>query len=717
MYNGAHNESMTLKGCNMKEKSVRQISIKQRLLVFSVLFFLLIAIAGTGAFFLSIRQIVRRDAAQGLIRLLETSRLKLEASVNSEIAIALKMAASPLIQRYFLQPEDPELEQFAFSEIAGYRSAFKGNTVFWINDKDRRFYSDDAYAYTLDPNNPDEYWYNMTLYETERYNFNINYNDNLKKTLLWINAPVFSQRQAVGIVGTGIELTGFIESLYADVSGGTGLYLFNRQGEITGAPDNQLLIDKVSLEDFLGAEGGVIISNAERLDDTGVTTFISGDRETAVGRIPLLDWYITAFVPITPSMFLSSPMTVVFLLMMAVIFLIFVIINFVIRVTLKPLGGMESILKEIAAEWDLTKRITIRRRDEIGRLAEFFNMTFDKMKELISVIRMQANQLSDTGTDLASHMIETAAEINQITANIQGIKEQAKNRSGAEKESGKAIDRIMARGNSLHDNITAQSESVSKSSAAIEQMFANIHSVTETLIKNSGNVKSLAESSEAGRADLQNVSTDIQKIARDSEGLLEINAVMENISSQTNLLSMNAAIEAAHAGEAGKGFAVVADEIRKLAESAAEQSKTTGGVLKNIKESIGSIAQSTEGVLKQFEVIEQEVKIVSEQEAGIRSAMEEQETGSRSILEAISRLNEVTGEVRRTSEDMTAECREVLRQNNDLEGLTREIDEGISEISIGSDQINATVVHINDISEKNKANINTLVEEVKKFKV
>ncbi|MDR1176292.1 MAG: methyl-accepting chemotaxis protein [Treponema sp.] len=707
----------------MQEKQIGRISIKRRFFVFSVLFFLVVAGAGSAAFFFSLRQIIRTNAAHELTRALETSVLKLEASVNSEIAIALKMAGSPLIINHFLRPEDPELERLALDEIAGYRGAFRGNTVFWINDRDKRFYSDDAYVYTIDPDNSDEYWYNMTLRQTERYNFNINYNDNLKKTMLWINAPVFSLGRTVGIVGTGIELTGFVDSLYEDLSGGMSLYLFNRQNEITGAPDNQLLVDKVSLDDFLGAAGDAIISRAAALEDaatlegTQAATFLFGNQEIAVGRIPLLDWRITAFMPIPASMFLSSPVTGIFFFTLLVILLNFVIINIVIGNTLEPLGRMEDMLKEIAAEWDLTKRLVIRRRDEIGALADFFNLTFDKMKELISVIKAQAAQLSDTGIDLSSHMSETAAEVNQITANIQGIKEQVKTQAGAVKDSGAVIDRIMTRGNNLHDHITVQSDSVSQSSAAIEQMFANIHSVTETLVKNTGNVTSLSESSEAGRTDLETVSTAIQKIARDSEGLLEINAVMENISSQTNLLSMNAAIEAAHAGEAGKGFAVVADEIRKLAESAAEQSKTTGGVLKNIKESIGSIALSTEGILKHFDLIEREVKTVSEQEALILSAMEEQERGGKNILEAISRLNEVTGEVCRASEDMTAECREILRQSGNLEGLTRKIDEEINEISVGSDQINNTVTHINGISEKNKVNINALVEDMAKFKV
>jgi methyl-accepting chemotaxis protein len=192
---------------------------------------------------------------------------------------------------------------------------------------------------------------------------------------------------------------------------------------------------------------------------------------------------------------------------------------------------------------------------------------------------------------------------------------------------------------------------------------------------------------------------------------------MENIASQTNLLSMNAAIEAAHAGEAGKGFAVVADEIRKLAESSSEQSKTIGGILKKIKASIDTITQSTAVVLKHFEAIEEEVKTVSSQESSIRNAMEEQEKGSQDILEAIVQLRETTGQVKRDAGIMSSESDSVIRQSRDLEKITYEVANGMDEMASGAEQINVAVIRVNEISGDNKSDIDTLAGEISRFKV
>jgi methyl-accepting chemotaxis protein len=332
------------------------------------------------------------------------------------------------------------------------------------------------------------------------------------------------------------------------------------------------------------------------------------------------------------------------------------------------------------------------------------------------MIREKANSLSKTGAELATNMNAPATAINEITANIQSMKTQAGNQSAGVEDAGNAMEKISANIATLNDQIDKQAESVSQSSSAIEEMLANIQSVTNTLINNTNNVRNLAESSGIGRAGLEEVAADIQGIARESEGLLEINAVMENIASQTNLLSMNAAIEAAHAGEAGKGFAVVADEIRKLAESSGEQSKTISGVLKKIKGSIDKITRSTNEVLNKFETIDSGVRIVSEQEENIRNAMEEQGQGSKQILDAVSRMNEITGGVKASSREMNTGSKEVIATSRTLESITRQITLGMNEMAAGADQINAAVIQVSEISGRNQNDFDELIREVDRFK-
>jgi methyl-accepting chemotaxis protein len=402
----------------------------------------------------------------------------------------------------------------------------------------------------------------------------------------------------------------------------------------------------------------------------------------------------------------------------AAVIIVAVIVFFVSSSITKPIVNVALTLKDISeGEGDLTKTVNINSKDETGDLARYFNATLEKIKNLVVTIKQQAVSLFDIGNELASNMTETAAAINEITANIQSIKSRVINQSASVTETNATMEQITINIDKLNSHVDRQGSSVAESSSAIEQMLANIQSVTQTLVKNSDNVKDLMDASEVGRTGLQEVATDIQEIARESEGLLEINAVMENIASQTNLLSMNAAIEAAHAGEAGKGFAVVADEIRKLAENSGEQSKTISTVLKKIKDSIDKITKSTDSVLKKFEAIDSGVRTVSDQEENIRNAMEEQGAGSKQILEAIGQLNDATQMVKGGSEEMLEGSKQVIQESKNLELVTQEITNGMNEMATGADQINVAVNRVNTISGENKENIDTLVREVSKFKV
>jgi len=436
-------------------------------------------------------------------------------------------------------------------------------------------------------------------------------------------------------------------------------------------------------------------------------------------RIPSTGWTLASILPKNVIYKPGNRTSTISIVMVAIGIVIF-ILSFlpIVGKKVKPIKKMTQELKNISeGEGDLTQTIQINSKNEVGELAWYFNLTIEKIKNMVIKIKNESNQLSNIGIDLSSNMNETAAAVNEITCNIQSIKSRIINQSASVSETHATMEQVTININKLNGNIENQSLFISQASAAIEEMTANINSVTETLVKNSVNVKNLKEASVVGRDGLSDVVADIQKIAQESEDLLEINSVMENIASQTNLLSMNAAIEAAHAGDAGKGFAVVADEVRKLAEDSSEQSKIINVVLKKIKESIDKITKSTGNVLEKFEAIDSNINIVSQQDEVIRNAMEEQQEGSKQILEGVSNVTGITRQVKSSSNEMLEGAKEVILESERLEKATQEITSGMNEMSTGAEHINVAVNHVSEISIKNREAIGALISEVGRFKV
>ncbi len=403
------------------------------------------------------------------------------------------------------------------------------------------------------------------------------------------------------------------------------------------------------------------------------------------------------------------------LILICIVALLFIL---VLRVISTPLRFTSDALKNIAhGEGDLTVRLPVHGKDEIAELSEYFNQTIAKIGSAIKSVDNNAEVMQAVGENLSANMTETACALNEISSNIKGVKEQAMTQAASVTKTAGAVAAIIRTIETLNDSIENQSASVVESSAAVEEMVANITSITQSLEKSDDMVKMLATATSEGKTTLQTSNAVTQKIAEASGGLIEASSVIENIASQTNLLAMNAAIEAAHAGEAGKGFAVVADEIRMLAEEAGAQGKAITDTLKKLSDEIAGLSESSKTVEEKFNAIFQLSENVRGMSAELTSAMKEQENGSREVLAAIKTISSVTAEVKDGSEEMLTGGRGVAKEMQKLDRLTAEIKDSMNEMSAGVQQINNAVQEVNNLARKNKDSIEGLAAEVGKFKV
>ena len=247
-------------------------------------------------------------------------------------------------------------------------------------------------------------------------------------------------------------------------------------------------------------------------------------------------------------------------------------------------------------------------------------------------------------------------------------------------------------------------------------MVSNVKSATEGIEANIKTLEALHSATNTGKAVIAE-AVDLSKAVDDSsEVLLETSTVIQNIASQTNLLAMNAAIEAAHAGETGKGFAVVADEIRKLAEESNMHGKNITVILRELKEKIGKVNEAAEAVAHQFDSIFELVEKTKGQERTVMDAMHEQTEDSGRIMQAIHKIGEITHGAQRNSNEMLESSNRVAIEMKQLGIMSDSIANSMNEMAVGAVQINNTVQGVNTISQDNKESIENLLSEVSKFK-
>ena len=433
---------------------------------------IILAIAGAiGLFLLSglidriARKRFRTQANDDMEMVARVKRASFETSMNEQLTLVLQMMKMPSIKAYLINPDDEDIRERAFTDFASFKESYKSKSIFWISDSDHKFYSDMQYSYTVDPSNPDEYWYNMTMYETDVYNFNINYNPTLKQTNLWVNAVVRDETdKPIGVIGTGIPLTNMIAEMYDGLDPRITMYLFNDNLEITGALDDSIVENKKNILEELPQ----IENYAYMPGDVTFTTIKHADYTFA--PISLVGWHMVLFKSYSTADYFNFGRVAIIAGIIAAIIVITLAIQIINMVN--QLSILNDAVSDLSSgNADLTKRVTLKRRSifkVFSQLVENENIFIEKLQNIIDNVKVSAQNLNNVGENMAASTQNTATAITQIISNIDSVHGNINQQAANVQETAGAVNEIAANIDALEKMIHEQANGVTHASSAVE---------------------------------------------------------------------------------------------------------------------------------------------------------------------------------------------------------------------------------------------------------